>query len=155
MNYVYCKKRDCKMKNVMLLHPSVIQQNVVVVFEHVFEKPATGINGFVTSILNVKKKKTHFLKLFLSTTCMDLLYMLNIQSSIRPTRQDFFSHNSSYMQNVCTNYKNISLVKNRFFDLELIHSKLEEEFYSYFCSLEKCLHRNQVYVFKSRIWKNY
>jgi hypothetical protein len=60
MNYVYCKKRDCKMKNVMLLHPSVIQQNLVVVFAHVFEKPATGINGFVRSILNIINKNIYF-----------------------------------------------------------------------------------------------
>ncbi len=56
MNYVYCKKRDCKMKNVMLLHPSVMQQNLVVVLAHVFEKPATGINGFETSIFKIKIK---------------------------------------------------------------------------------------------------
>jgi hypothetical protein len=66
MNYVYLKKRDCKIKNVMLLHPSVWQQNVVVVFAHVFEKPATGINGFETSILNVSERKNFIFKIILS-----------------------------------------------------------------------------------------
>ncbi len=40
----------------MLLHPSVMQQNVVSVLTHVFEKPAIGINGFETSILKIINK---------------------------------------------------------------------------------------------------
>jgi len=66
MNYVYRKKRDCKIKNVMLLHPSVMQQNLVSVLTHVFEKPAIGINGFETSILNVSKRKNFIFKIILS-----------------------------------------------------------------------------------------
>jgi hypothetical protein len=66
------------MKNVMLLHPSVWQQIVVEVFTHVFEKPATGINGFVTSILNVSERKNFTFKVILSTIRSKPLLAQNI-----------------------------------------------------------------------------